>query len=446
MNIFPESVEGNNDEIGAFYGTPGLTAKYTGSGEVRGIHAAGGSLFAVIGSTVWRLDSAYGATNVGTLPNSTGRVSMVHNETQLAIAHANGWHWVTFTGAAIASVSGAPTSAILTYQDQYVLYTDTAGLFGISALADLSTLDPLDVADAERDPDDLVAVAAHNGEAWLLGQETTEIWANTGAALFPWERVSGGFIEQGCCAKFSPALADGSLFMLGRDKAGQGVVYRSDGYSFVRISTHAIEHAINGYSTLADAMGWAYQEEGHVFYCLTFPTGDATWVYDTTIKGWHQRAWMDANGALHRHRGNCYATFNGAHLLGDWSNGILYQASLDTYTDNSAVIYRERAFDLPDSESKKVRLDEFNLFSTLGDGATPTDGSAIQHSLRISRDGGRNFGYERILSTGEIGQTQARSRWRRGGTGRNLVLKVSTTMSNRVQWVAGTGKGEVYDQ
>src|SRR5258706_10325590 len=113
INIYPESVEGNNDQVGAFYGTPGLIAKYTGSGEVRGLRDAGGYLFAVIGNTVYRLNSAYSATSLGTLPNSTGRVSMVHNETQLAIAHQDGWHWVTFAGSAIASVSGAPTSSIL---------------------------------------------------------------------------------------------------------------------------------------------------------------------------------------------------------------------------------------------------------------------------------------------------------------------------------------------
>lgn len=445
INIFPESVEGNNDKIGAFYGTPGLLAKYTGSGEVRGAHAAGGYLFAVIGSTAWRLTSAYAATNIGTLSTSTGRVSFVHNETQVALADSVGWYWVTFTGAAIAAVAGSPAGSILTYQDQYVLYTDVSGLFGITALADLSTLDPLDVADAEGAPDDLVSILCDHREAWLFGEDSIEIWNDTGAALFPFERASGGFIEQGCCAKFSPAKLDNSLFWLGRDKAGQGVVYRSNGYSPVRVSTHAIEYAINQYTDLSDAIGWGYQEEGHNFYCLTFPTGDATWVYDTTVGGWHQRAWMDSGGLLHRHRGNCYATFNGAHLIGDWSNGIIYQMSLGTYTDNGSVIYRERAFDLPDSEQKKVRIDEFVLRATIGDGATPSDGSPMQVSLRASREG-RAYGYERILSAGSLGKYQARVRWRRLGTGRNMRLKVSTTMSNRVHWVGGTGKGEVYDQ
>jgi hypothetical protein len=435
INIYPEITQGNSDEIGAFYGTPGLKSVYAASGEVRGLHVAGGYLFAVIGATVYRLDTSFSATNLGTLPNSSGRVSIVSNESQVAIAHASGWHWVAFTGTAIAAVSGAPVGSIVTYQDQYVLFTGNGGMFGLTALADLSSIDPLDVADAEGDPDNLVSIISDHREAWLFGEETTEIWSNTGAALFPFERAPGGFIEMGCIAQFSPVKCDNSVFWLGRDKGGHGVIFRSSGYTPVRISTHAIEYAINQYSDISDAIGWTYNEEGHTFYCLTFPTGDATWVYDTASGGWHQRAWMDARGILHRHRANCYATFSGKHIVGDYANGIIYQMSLDTYTDNGDEIYRERAFDIPESEHNRIRIDEFKLNALVGDGATPTDGSAVKMWLTVSRDAGRNFGYQRVISTGAIGKTMARCRWRRLGYGRDLVLRVSTTMANRVHWV-----------
>jgi len=444
INIFPETTEGQTDEVGAFIGTPGITAKYTGTGEVRGLHYAGGYLFGVIGNTVYRFDSSLNATNLGTLPNSSGRVSMVHNESQVAIAHNDGWHWVAFTGSAIAPVSGAPTGAsILTYQDQYGLYVDTGGLFGITALADLSTLDPLDVADAEGAPDNLVSIMCDRREVWLFGEETIEIWGDTGAALFPFERIPGGFIEVGCAAKFSVAKGANSLFWVARDGTGKGMVMRSMGYTPTRISTHPIEHALNGYSDISDAIGWCYHEEGHIFYCLTFPTGDATWVYDTATQGWHQRAWLDYNGLLHRHRANCYATFNGLHYVGDWSNGKVYLQSLDTYTDDGSVIYRERAFDIPDSEQKRVRIDKFELYAVVGDGASPSDGSDINVWTQVSRDAGRNFGYQRILTQGAVGQTKARLRWRRLGYGRDLVMRVATTMKNRVHWVSALMEAEV---
>ena len=446
INIYPELTEGNSDEIGAFIGTPGLIAKYAQTGEVRGMLVAGGYLFAVIGNTLWKISSNWSSVSMGTLPNSSGRVSMVANETQIAIAHQDGWHWVAIAGSSIAPVSGAPTGSVLTYQDQYGLYTDTGGTFGITTLADLSTLDPLDVADAEGAPDNLVSIISDHREAWLFGETTTEIWANTGAALFPFERSAGGFIEQGCAAKFSPAKLDNSVFWLGRNSNGQGVVYRSNGYTPERISTHAIETAISKYSDISDAIGIAYQDEGHTFYWLIFPTGNASWVYDVATKGWHQRAWLDSNGLLNRHRANCYATFNGMHLIGDWQNGTIYQMSLDIYTDNNEEIYRERAFDLPESEEKKARYDQIQLFGTFGDGASPTDPTSPQVWMQISRDGGRIWGYQRVINVGAIGQTKYRARWRRVGTGRNPVIRFATTMKNRVQWVHASASGEEYDQ
>lgn len=449
INIYPELTEGNADEVGAFYGTPGLTGLIGSlAGETRGLYVAQGYLYGVIGDTIYRFvpSTATATPLINTLPNSTGKVSMVSNETQVVVAHQDGWHWFDIGGAIANVVAGAPTTSSVTSQDNYVIFPTTDGMFGITALADLSTIDPLDVADAEGDPDDLVTVFSDHREAWLFGEDTTEIWSNTGAALFPFERQPGGFIEMGCAAKFSVAKLDNSVFWLGRDRNGQGIVYRSNGYVPVRISTHAIEHAINGYSDISDAFAYSYQEEGHAFYVLTFPTGDATWVYDVATRGWHQRAWLGDDGLLHRHRANCYANFEGMHLVGDVQGGAVLQMSLDAYTDDGDEIYRERAFMLPEVENKKGRIDEVEILATIGDGLTPVDGSAVSLWLEVSRDSGRTFGYQRILSTGAIGETKARFRWRRCGTGRDIVLKVATTMGNRVHWVAGFVHGEVYDQ
>jgi hypothetical protein len=449
INIFPELTEGNSDEVGGFLGTPGLSLVFQGVvAEVRGIHVArDGFLYAVIGSTVYRIASDFTSTTLGTLPNSAGRVSITSNETQVAFAHQSGWHWVAFTGTAIAAVTGAPSSSILTEQDQYALFTTSnGGLFGITSVGDLSTIDPLDVADAEGDPDNLIGILSDHREVWLGGTKTIEIWSDTGAALFPFERQPGGFIEMGLAAGRSFTKLDGSVWWLGADSNGKGIVYRSSGYTPIRISTHAIEYAINQYSDISDAIGLSYQEEGHNFYVLTFPTGDATWVYDTAAKGWHQRAWLDPNGLLHRHRTNCYATFNGKHLVGDWQNGRIYQMSLDVYTDNGDEIYRERAFDLPEYENQRIRLDKLQVFATIGDGASPTDNSAVKMWLQVSRDSGRTYGYQRIISTGAIGQTRARAIWRRLGTARNPVIRVATTMANRIQWVSAFLDGEVLSE
>lgn len=447
INIYAESTEGNSDDVGAYYGTAGIVSKFQGVvGEVRGMHAATDkNLYAVIGSTVYRLSPSLVPTILGTLPNNSGRVSIKDNGSQVVFAHASGMHFVAFAGNSIAAVANAPNDAVVTVMDNYALFTEgSGGQFGITALADLSTIDPLDVATAEGLPDDLVSVLAWEREAWLLGLDSIEIWTDTGAALFPFERAPGGFIEQGCAAKRSPVKLDNSVFWVGHDEKGHGIVYRSNAYVPTRISTHAMEFAINQYSKISDAIGITYQEEGHSFYWLIFPSGDDSWTYDVATGGWHQRKWLDTQGLLHRHRANCLAFFNGMHLIGDWQNGKIYQLSLSLNNDDGNPIYRERAFDLPDAEDKRVRIDRVELISLSGD--IPVDPNGQLVALEISKDAGRTFGYKRIISNGKTGQTNFRNVWRPCTHSRQTVLRFSSTMNNRVHWTGCDLRGEELDQ
>jgi hypothetical protein len=104
------------------------------------------------------------------------------------------------------------------------------------------------------------------------------VFGNSGAADFPFERINGSIIQYGCAAKHSPAQFDNSVLWLGDGHEGAGIVWRAQGYNPVRISTHALENEFRSYATVADAQGYVYQQNGHTFYVLTFPTAGKTWV------------------------------------------------------------------------------------------------------------------------------------------------------------------------
>jgi len=126
---------------------------------------------------------------------------------------------------------------------------------------------------------------------------------------------------------------DNSVFWLGADARGQGIVYRAQGYQAVRISTHAIEFAIQQYDNMSDALAYTYQQDGHTFYVLIFPSADTTWVYDAATGAWHERAGFKL-GEFTRHRSNCHTAFNGESIVGDYENGNLYAFDLAIYADN----------------------------------------------------------------------------------------------------------------
>jgi hypothetical protein len=99
--------------------------------------------------------------------------------------------------------------------------------------------------------------------------------------------------------------------------------------------------------TIQDAVGFTTQFDGHIFYVLTFPTGDQTWVYDAAVSepndAWHQWAWSDADGGLHKSRAYCGAFManavwggqNGVFVMGDWQNGSLYYLNPNYYFDDA---------------------------------------------------------------------------------------------------------------
>lgn len=447
INLYPEANESKAGEVGAFYGTPGLTLRASlGTGEGRALRVLNNALYAVVGANVYKVNSAWGSTLLGQLTSFTGTVSTTSNSTQVLFAHKSGWHYST--GSNLLAIPTAPVGAIVTFIDGYVVFTEsTGGEFGITALNDVTTIDPLDIATAEAMPDDLVSCYADAREVWLLGIETTEIWTDTGAALFPFERIPGGVISTGCAAPYSPVYQDGSVWWLARDRTGSATFERTIGYQLERVSTHAIEHALEGYARVDDAIGFAYQTEGHSFVGWTFPTADVTWVYDAATKLWHQRVWQDTNGVLHRHRIGAYAFFNDQHVVLDHDNGQLYTMDLDSLTDNGNPIYRERAWPLvAPQEMKRLRCDHLELVGDMGTGATTGTDTLAKVWLQMSYDGGQSFGFERYQTMGAIGKRTARARWRRNGMGRRPVAKIATTSTRKVAWLGVNVDGEMLSQ
>jgi hypothetical protein len=130
------------------------------------------------------------------------------------------------------------------------------------------------------------------------------------------------------------AKLDNSVFWLGSDARGNGIVYRNQGYNAQRVSTHAIEWQIQQYGVLNDAIGYSYQQDGHSFYVLVFPTAQATWVFDVATGAWHERAYWDGV-QYRRHRSNCQANFAGQVLVGDWENGRVYAFDPEVYQDGN---------------------------------------------------------------------------------------------------------------
>jgi hypothetical protein len=269
--------------------------------------------------------------------------------------------------------------------------------------------------------DNLVALQENERELYLLGERTGEIWYNAGLANFAFSRVPGVGPQMGCSAPYSLARVGEKLMWLGRNEQGENMVVTNNQYSWERVSTHAIEHAIASYPLVSDAIGWGYEEEGHLFYVLTFPTADVTWCLDyTTFQktqgeiGWHKRLSYDPTGGVfHRDRANCFMNFADVRIVGDYQTGQLHQLSRQFYTDAGNVLKAVRRTPHIWQKENRGRLSfsQLQIEFTPGVGLQTGQGTDPQCMLRWSDDGGFTWSTEQWTSIGKVGATKNRAIW-----------------------------------
>jgi len=340
VNLFPEAIPEGGKEPGFLNRAPGLRLLANmGDGPIRGLWQFGGYGYAVSGEVLYKIDSIWNASAVGTVSGSSGPVSMADNGTQLFIA-CNGpsfiYNSLTLSFAQITDVD-FPGAVTVGYINGYFVFNEpNSQRIWITTLLNGQSIDPLDFASAEGSPDGLVSLIVDHREIWLFGTNSVEVWYDAGSSPFPLVPVQGAFNEVGCIAAFSVAKLDNGLFWLGSDARGQGIVYRANGYAAQRISTHAVEWQIQQYENLSDAIAYTYQQDGHSFYVLIFPSANATWVFDVATSLWHERAAF-INGSFTRHRSNCQMSFSNEIVVGDHELGNIYAFDLDVFSDAGAV-------------------------------------------------------------------------------------------------------------
>jgi hypothetical protein len=221
-----------------------------------------------------------------------------------------------------------------------------------------------------------------------------------------------------------------TIMWLGSSLQGNGIVWSATSYIPQRISTHAIEYIIGKIakeSRIDDAIAYTYQDEGHFFYVLTFPSGNRTLVYDMKTRIWHERGfWNASKGIMERHRSNCHVFWKGKNYVGDYQNTNLYELDLDTYTDNGEVIRRIRTGAHIRQDRKRLYHHTFELDVERGVGAVDGDGFDPKLNLQISNDGGITFGSNIPMSIGKVGQYTRRAIARRLGVSRDRVYRVWT--------------------
>jgi len=428
--IYSQLGEQRSRGVVALYPTPGLISRVQlANAEVRCTYtfSSGDILLAVSGSTLYSISSSFTFSIIGSLFSSSGPVSISDNGiSALIVDGLNRYSWVksTNTFSAISSSDGAFSGGqIVDVVDNYMVY-NRPNTQQFAATTALSTSTPaLSFSSKDGSPDNLSSLIVSSRELFLLGSYSGEAWVDVGTFPFPFARIPGTNHQYGCAATFTLKKFANSIAWLSQNDRGQAVVMMMNGYSPVRISTHAVENDLVG-KTISDARAFTYQIEGHEMYVLIFPTADKTWVFDYSTQQWHKWLSWDNVTGYHRHRANCSAFFQGKSLVGDYQNGIIYELSKTTFTDNGKTIRRLRRAPHLVSDFQRMYHEELQIQFQPGVGLNSGQGSDPQIMLRWSNDGGSTWSNEHFIGIGKIGVYRNRAIQRRIGWARDRIYEV----------------------
>ena len=427
---------GKDGQIAMLTSCPGVSLYHTvGTGPIRGLYvpsqrsdllyiASGNQIFVVSGTTV--------TTLTGTMNSNVGQIEFADNGSSIMwVDGTNGYYHHIGDPAIVMIVDPNfyPASTI-TYQDGYFILNQVGtGNFFLSNLYDVSFY-PLNTENQSGNADNIVGLVSNNRELYLFGTRTTEIWWNQGASgVSPFSRQDGKFSQYGAVSAASIKSLNNTVFWLGQNDEGQGIVFELNADQPNRISNHAIEFALSSYGDLSQAYAWTYQEEGHFFYVLNVPGAPTTWVYDGSTQQWHERQ-SNINGVSTRSIRSCHAFFQHNHIVGDGRNGNVYIQSLDVFDENGAPFVRTRqsphfASNLNQVFYSLLEIDfKFGVGLNAGAGV-PANAVNPQAILTISNDGGETWGNELLATLGQLGKTLTRARWTRLGRSRDRVFRVS---------------------
>jgi len=347
--------------------------------------------------------------------------------------------------------------------DNYFIYNDPGTqLWGASSISSPIS-PPLSYGAKDGAPDNLVSLIVDHREVYLLGEQSSEVWVDSGTFPFPFQRIPGTSTQHGIAAKFSVARVGNSFAYLSRNIRGQSQIMLMEGYIPKRISNHAVENTLTN-QYVEDAVAFTYQLEGHEVYVISFPTLDLTWAFDITTNMWHKWLWCDNTNKYHRCRANCSAVFQNMVLVGDWENGQIYELDPNNYTDNGQNVRRLRRAPHLVTDLQRQFFDELQIQFQPGVGLTSPNtqnGTFVgtnliisvsqkfivavgdvdiigvpnqiypsqnlsnpQAMLRWSSDGGSTWSREYWVSIGQQGKYRNRAIWRRLGTARDRVFEV----------------------
>ena len=437
INHYPQNPQTKGAvSTGALFATPGMSQfSIAGAGPGRGYNVFNGELFVISGAGFFKVSKTGVATSLGTI-SGTDRVITSNNGITICIQVPGGSGYFYDLANGLQEITdpvyqdfqaqaGGVTS--VTYKDGYFVFTTEFEFFLSSLVVTNGGRDfnGLDFGTAEVKPDRNVLAANIKNELYIIGTDSIQLFQNTGASGFPFQTIIGATIDKGVASRHSFIEFDNSFVFVGGGIGESIAVWRGLSGSASKISTAAIDHALQQYSEdeISNIFAWTYTEDGNFFVGFGLP--DTTFVYDATISTIQGRpVWHERQSNRSAWRANHIIDVYAKNYVLDAIDGRVGWLDRKITTEYGSDITREftGAYIYNAGKSFTISLVELKTESGVGNEKGTGHGENPQVELLISVNNGKLFQSVGSRSLGTFGQYDARQIWQRMGKSENTAL------------------------
>lgn len=385
----------------------------------RGAYVFKGDYYAVIQSTLYKISSAGAATSIGTIP-ANGICTFADNGSTMVIAY--GGIPMYYDGTTLGTLDVTFTAKTVDYINNQFVFGAGDGAF-YSADAGAITVSGLNFATPESSPDELTGVKVFNQILYLISENSIEPWANTGTGNPPFERMSEAIVEDvGCLSPYGVTSTDSAMYLIGNDF----MPYKIQSFQALPIGTPSICKEFQGYK-LSDVTAWTCTFDGQKFVVFAFPTDLKCWVYSETTGQWFE---LDNGNEADRYLANTYHYIYNKRLVQDYNTGSIYELDFDAFTNSGDTIVRRRrlaviAGDTFGKPGMSLEMSKMRFSMETGVGLDSGQGSDPEIMITPSYDGGRTFGQQVFVKTGEGGEFNTKVEWHKMKVFDRLVVELS---------------------
>lgn len=391
-----------NTKKAAVKNFPGLKRVSSGSGVGRGEHVMAGVRHVINGTTLYKEDSNYTRTSLGTVSGSD-RAIFANDGTNIYFTANNSLY--KYDGSTVATVSQAVVSnpSSIMYINRTFIITGDNGLFETSDVNDGDTYNALNFAEAETQPDPLLRAYYFSQLVYMMGGSTIELWRYSGSGNPPLARQDTALVNVGIAGKHAVTNTDQYLYWFGDDRK----FYRAVASSFLPVSTAGISHIVSSLSVVSDCIASSFVHDGQDFVLFKFPAEGRALLYSETLNYWTELSSGTDSNAVKSWYGHAVSRCYEKNLVTDYRNGNTYELDSATYTDNgdttlhivSGASFTGEAI----GYSGRIIATQAMIDMQVGVGLASGQGSDPVLMCELSQEGGEVWLAEQFVKIGVMG-------------------------------------------